>query len=107
MEHNDEETPSWEVRFLPDAQNELLALQKPIRTMILTRIMGRLQTEPMAYGKLLKKPLHPLYRLRVDDHRVVYQVNERAQIVTIVAVGIRRDIYREAEILVGRLDDAG
>ncbi len=36
----------------------------------------------------------PGYRLRVGDHRIIYEVNDDAQTVAITAVGHRRDIYR-------------
>ncbi len=34
------------------------------------------------------------YRLRVGDYRVLYEVNDNDRLVTVYAVGHRRDIYR-------------
>ena len=36
-----------------------------------------------------------LYRLRVGDYRIVYQIEDAKLIVLIVKVGHRRDVYRE------------
>ena len=34
------------------------------------------------------------YRVRVGDHRVVYTVDDKKQVVTVVAVRDRKDVYR-------------
>ena len=35
-----------------------------------------------------------LWRVRVGDYRVVYHIDDAARVVTILAVGHRRDVYR-------------
>ena len=35
-----------------------------------------------------------LWRIRVGDYRVIYEINDTARIVTVVDVGHRRDVYR-------------
>ena len=40
---------------------------------------------------------HELYRLRVGDYRVVWQVDDRARTVAVVLLGHRRDVYRGLE----------
>ena len=39
-----------------------------------------------------------LYRIRVGDYRVIYAVIDDKLIVLVVAVGHRRDIYRQVDI---------
>jgi mRNA interferase RelE/StbE len=34
------------------------------------------------------------YRIRVSDHRVVYQIDDRARTVEIVRIAHRREVYR-------------
>jgi mRNA interferase RelE/StbE len=36
----------------------------------------------------------PILRVRVGDYRILYQVDSLAQVVLILAVGHRRDVYR-------------
>jgi mRNA interferase RelE/StbE len=38
--------------------------------------------------------LDDIYRLRVGDYRVTYQVQDRRLIVLVVKVGHRREVYR-------------
>ena len=35
-----------------------------------------------------------LYRLRVGDYRVIYQIQEKRLIVLVIAVGHRAEVYR-------------
>ena len=34
------------------------------------------------------------WRIRIGDYRVIYNINDRELLVTVVRVGNRRDIYR-------------
>ncbi len=36
-----------------------------------------------------------LYRIRVGDYRIVYQVRNQALTVLVVSIGHRRDVYRK------------
>ena len=47
---------------------------------------------PMGCVKLAGEP--DLYRIRVGDYRVVYQVNDKVLTVLVTSIGHRRDIYR-------------
>ncbi|KKW05711.1 MAG: Addiction module toxin, RelE/StbE family [candidate division CPR1 bacterium GW2011_GWC1_49_13] len=51
-----------------------------------------LQTNPFKYSKKLTNLKSPLYRLRVGDYRIVYQVVKNQ--VFILRVGHRSTIYR-------------
>ncbi len=34
------------------------------------------------------------WRIRIGDYRVVYEIDDRGQVVTVLHVGHRRDVYR-------------
>ncbi len=40
------------------------------------------------------KGAHSLYRIRVGDYRVVYEVRHGALVVLVIKIGHRRDVYR-------------
>jgi len=52
----------------------------------------RVNPRPNGSKKLNKED--PLYRIRVGDYRVVYQIQDKILLVLILKVGHRRDIYR-------------
>ena len=50
-------------------------------------------TDPAANRKKIEGE-DALYRLRVGDYRILYQVKGRIPLVLVVGIGHRRDIYR-------------
>jgi mRNA interferase RelE/StbE len=48
---------------------------------------------PPGFVKLTGEP--DLYRIRVGDYRLVYQVRSKALTLLVVSIGHRRDIYRK------------
>jgi len=54
-------------------------------------IYGALATNPRRVGKPLRRDLERLHSARRGDFRIVYRI---AEVVTIVAIDHRADIYR-------------
>lgn len=53
-----------------------------------------LAVNPRPPGAKKMKGFENMYRLRVGDYRVIYQVEDDVLTVLVVRVGHRRDIYR-------------
>jgi len=68
-------------------------IPRNIQRRIIRAIENRLTTEPTRYGERLRRSLFGLWRLRVGDYRVIYEVQGKT--VRIWAVGHRRDAYDE------------
>jgi mRNA interferase RelE/StbE len=79
-----------------DALDQLKALPKAIQETIGKAIKDRLEVDPVSFGKPLRYSLKGHRRLRVGDYRIVYRINEEEEIVTIVAVDHRKDIYEQS-----------
>lgn len=62
-----------------------------------TRMLAALRTleeEPRPVGcKKLASVGAGLYRIRVGDHRVIYEIRDRELVVLVVRVGHRREVY--------------
>ena len=89
----------WQVEVHPLVWDEdVVRLDPDARRRILRAIRRKLTVDPRAFGKPLAGPLRGYWRLRVDDYRVIYRIEDRRLVVVIVKVGIRRDaaIYSEA-----------
>jgi mRNA-degrading endonuclease RelE of RelBE toxin-antitoxin system len=80
----------YAVQFTPDAADQLRALRAADAAKIANQCQRILSVNPTLQSKARIKRLvgevFPPYRLRVDDYRVFYDVDEAAQIVTIYAV---------------------
>jgi mRNA interferase RelE/StbE len=84
----------YEIGFKPSALKELRKLDEATRQVIISEI-DLLADNPRPDGcKKLKGEIN-LYRIRVfSNYRVVYEIQDRKLVVTVVKVGHRRDIYR-------------
>lgn len=78
----------------PSAAREIDALDsKRDRQRIIQRISAlSIEPRPSACEKLSGAPAK--YRIRQSDYRIVYAIDDAAQIVEIVKVGHRREVYR-------------
>jgi len=63
---------------------------------ILKVIRERLSTEPEMYGQPLRGDLKGLWKLRVGEFRVIYEIQKEQVVVYVIKIGLRRndDVYR-------------
>ena len=83
---------SFSIRIKESAAKELRRVARPDRVRIVAAI-DRLAETPRL-GAALKGDLRGLRRLRVGDHRVIYEVRDDELVVLVVRVAHRRDAYR-------------
>ncbi len=89
------------VRYRPEVVDEDLApLPRNLQKRILDAIDSRLTTEPARYGVRLRRSLWGLWKLRVGDYRVVYEIADQEILVWVIAH--RKAVYEEAEKRSGR-----
>jgi mRNA-degrading endonuclease RelE of RelBE toxin-antitoxin system len=55
---------------------------------------GPLLREPHRVGKRLLPPLADRFSARRGTYRIIYRIDDKMRIVTVVDVGHRRDVYR-------------
>ena len=84
----------YEIGFKLSALKELRKLDEVARKVIVSEI-DLLAENPRPDGcKKLKGEVN-LYRIRVfSNYRVVYEIQDRVLVVTVVKVAHRRDVYR-------------
>lgn len=83
----------YRIELAPRAQREFKALDGSVRGRIKRRI-DSLAENPYPSGIKKIEGEDDLYRLRVGDYRILYQVKEKILLILIVGIGHRRDIYR-------------
>ena len=83
---------NYDLRIKPSAVNELEDLQAKDRSRIISKIQN-LAEEPRPRG-CEKLSGRDRYRLRQGDFRILFEVDDNAQAVTVVKIGHRRDVYR-------------
>lgn len=84
-----------EFTFLPEAERELRALDRGIAKRILKKLIWiATQDDPLRHAQFLHNPKIGDVRFRIGDYRVIGLLNRKRNLVTIVAIGHRREIYR-------------
>ena len=56
-------------------------------------ITGPLLKQPHRIGKQLLPPLDDRFSARRGTYRVIYRIDDKAHVITVVDIGHRRDVY--------------
>ena len=83
------------VRLLGTASKDLAKLDKPVARRIVERVHRLADNVADADLEALTGGFEGLYKLRVGDYRVVYELIHGERLIVIHAIGHRRDIYRK------------
>jgi len=84
---------SYSVRFKPSVEKDLRNLPQGIASRMLLRVESLRQNHfPHGCAKLASS--EKMYRVRIGDYRIVYEVDSKAGIVTVHYVRHRREVYR-------------
>lgn len=79
------------IAWTPTAKRALTRLPAKVAVAAAEFIYGPLAQNPARVGKPLRNELEGLHSARRGDFRIVYRIDD---LVTIVAIGHRADIYR-------------
>ena len=82
----------WRIIFARTAEKELARLSGETR-LRLGRAIRLLESEPIP-GQAKRLKGRAEFRLRVGDYRVLYILEHENHVLTISAIGHRRDVYR-------------
>ena len=85
---------AYQLEVKRSAAKEMWGLSKDIFRRIVAAI-DKLAQDPLPSGCTKLVGHDSLYRIRVGDWRVVYEVNEVEERITVLAVKHRREIYRD------------
>jgi mRNA interferase RelE/StbE len=84
---------NYQVEISPAALRQLKKLTPDIYTLIIATLEElEVTPRPPSVSKLEGEA--NLYRIRVRDYRIVYQIQDKELIVLVVKIGHRKDIYR-------------
>lgn len=87
-------TSFYQIEYLDSVlKKDIPDLPKAVRTTIKRAIEERLGMDPIGFGKPLRYSLSGHRRLRVGDYRVVYRIESDRNVVLIIAIKHRKDIY--------------
>lgn len=84
---------TFAVLFTSEAERQLSKLPKATQSRIVTAI-ERLAAAPRAAANVKRLVGTSAYRLRVGEHRVVYELEDQRLTIVVIRIAHRREVYR-------------
>jgi len=88
---------SYRVAWHEDALEDLRGLDKSRAREIVGKVDDFLSEDPLALGKPLKGMFRGLFRYRCGDYWVIYSIDRKEDLLTVLTVGHRKDVYGRAK----------
>ncbi len=85
---------SHAVTWTATATRALQRLPEKVATAAVEFIYGSLAENPQRVGRPLRFEFEGLHSARRGDYRVVYEIDHQGELVTIIAIQHRADVYR-------------
>lgn len=84
----------YEVIFTDGAERDLARLDRPLRRRILDRLEWLSQNADTINLEAMTGDLTGLYKFRIGNYRVLYDIDRNERIILVHVVRHRRDVYR-------------
>lgn len=84
---------TYVVTFTASAAREVRKLDRPVRSRLLEAIES-LGSQPRPHGCIKLAEEERAWRIRVGDHRVIYEIDDGVLVVTAIRAAHRREAYR-------------
>ena len=85
---------TYEIQITPTAVKQLATLPAKIRQQVDRKILALAREPRPNQAKPLQGKTENLFRLRVGDYRIVYQVEDIRLVILVIRIGHRREVYR-------------
>lgn len=88
---------TWIVEFDDAARKELRKLDRQAQQEILRYLRERIATDedPRRFGKTLSRELAGLWRYRIQNYRIICNIEDQKLTVLVLRVGHRKDVYED------------
>jgi len=85
---------AWTANFEPRALAELKKLDRNTQKRIVSFLQERVSGNPRQHGKPLTGDKAGLWRYRIGKYRVVCRIEDDSQMVLVLRIAHRKDVYR-------------
>ena len=83
----------YSVKITSRAEGDLKRLDRPVRNRVVTAILA-LASNPRPPGCLKVKSAEGVWRIRVGDWRIGYEIDDSLQEVVVIRIGHRSEFYQ-------------
>ncbi|MEI6373446.1 MAG: type II toxin-antitoxin system RelE/ParE family toxin [Actinomycetes bacterium] len=88
------ESANFALLVMPPALRGLDRLGESTAAAVVEFLLGDVSNAPRGVGRPLRRDLDGLWSARRGPYRVVYEIDDAAQLVVIVRIDHRADVYR-------------
>ncbi len=85
----------FQPRLLDAAAKDLANLDKPVAKRIVKRLHWLAENLEKIKPEPLSSDLASLFKFRVGDYRILYQIFPKEEVILVHCIGHRREIYRK------------
>jgi mRNA interferase RelE/StbE len=93
---------AYKIELSPAAEKQLRKLSEPLKSIIIKKL-DTLKLNPNPPGVQKLSAVDDLYRIRIGDYRVIYQVEHQVLLILVLKIGNRKDIYTNLKALTKNL----
>ena len=92
------ESKAWSIELKPSASKALGKFPEVVKRR-LGEAISKLAEEPRPAGVKKLAGQNSLYQIRVDDYRIIYQVEDQVLTILVIRIGDRKEVYRNLKRL--------
>lgn len=85
---------TYSLEYTPAASRQLAKLDKTTQARLKPKIKT-LSENPRQHGAIKLQGFDNMYRIRIGDYRIIYEIHDNILLVLIVEVGHRGSVYRK------------
>ncbi|MEO7196031.1 MAG: type II toxin-antitoxin system RelE/ParE family toxin [Pseudonocardiaceae bacterium] len=85
---------TYRIEFAPPARRDPHRLPPRVAFAVVAYLEGPLAENPHRVGKLLRDDPTERYTARVGVHRIIYRIDDKIRVISVVRIGHRADVYR-------------
>lgn len=86
--------PAWELAVAASAERQLARLPERVAPAIVEFMLGPLTENPHRVGHPLQRELTGLWSARRGAYRIIYDIDDDQERVTVLRIDHRADVYR-------------
>jgi mRNA interferase RelE/StbE len=84
---------SYSVFLRRSVQRELERVPSPFYEKIEEKLLS-LRENPRPSGSKLLQGAEKSWRVRIGDYRLIYEIDDKTKLITVIKIGHRREVYR-------------
>ncbi len=91
----------WTIEYGPEFQKGWKNLDSSLKKRVISFLSNKLhaQADPKTLAKPLTGNLKSFWRYRLGDYRLVCDINDKKQIITLMRIAHRREVYKKLHLV--------